>query len=594
MTGAPTPAGRFGGDPRGAAVFALAALTRTALLVATASPPARFRLDVNNYLELALNLFRDGSYGSRVSTDYPPLYPMFIAPAFAIDSNSLRFAAIYGLHGLVLALATLSLFPMLRSAVGARSAWLSLAAAQLLLGATYHAMSTRSEVLFTALLCFATAAVWAAFRSDRARTWALVGFVAGLAIACRRTALVVPVAVGIVVFVEAFATRPLGDGVKTVLRRAVPLGLGLAVGLLPEAIATWIHGGSIETYHRGVVGSHLSPFTRMWATRARMWLAVQTGLRQPIYQLVVFGAAPLVLAATLLSRAQIRRLPRPLAAASGFTLLVGLGLAAMSALHILRYAYGNPEAHPFHLYPRYMDPIETAMVLSAVGVAGALWRLTGDASRREELRTLLVPWILPLGILTWISGAAWRVRGGRFAPRWYFEDTLMHPHYHVLLMLGALGMLVAVLAWWSLGKYGTAWTVVGVVALGWATSMHVVLRPDRFVGEGLPPLPVLLSEPAIASPEAPIAVPVRRRAFNPRELYAPAWRTDHPIFWPQLRELPTWLADHPDGFVITRRWEPDPGHRLGLELVAAEGDWRLWAPRGREVPDLSNLLELDR
>ena len=154
------------------------------------------------------------------------------------------------------------------------------------------------------------------------------------------------------------------------------------------------------------------------------------------------------------------------------------------------------------------------------------------------------------------------------------------------MMVVVLVVLVFVMAWWSLGKYGTAWTVLIAAGAGWSMSLHILLRPERFEFGEIEKPPILTARSLEDAPNAPIAVPVRRRAQVPRQLYAPAWRSDHPIHWPRYRELRVWLADHPDGFVLTRSWERDPGHLLRLELVGATNGWRLWAPQGREdVPD---------
>ena len=49
--------------------------------------PGGLRADVNVYLELASNLWEHGEYGTRVSVTYPPLFPMLVAPFFAIESK---------------------------------------------------------------------------------------------------------------------------------------------------------------------------------------------------------------------------------------------------------------------------------------------------------------------------------------------------------------------------------------------------------------------------------------------------------------------------------------------------------------------------
>ncbi len=58
----------------------------------------------------------------------------------------------------------------------------------------------------------------------------------------------------------------------------------------------------------------------------------------------------------------------------------------MSALHILRYVYGRPGVEAFHLYPRYMDPVEMAMVLTAVALAGWSARSVVGEEQRDRPR----------------------------------------------------------------------------------------------------------------------------------------------------------------------------------------------------------------
>lgn len=588
----------FREDPLGAALFAFAASVRTTLLAWTAWPPGSPALDVNNYLELGLNLFRDGTYGSHVSRDYPPLYPMFIAPFFSIDDAQARLAAILGAHGVVLALGCLSLFPMLRSALGARRAWVALALVQFLAGTTYHAMATRSEVLFIALLCFATAAIWSAFERATAGRWLLVGLTCGLAISCRRLGLALPVAAAIVVVVDAWSGSEPRLALRKVGVRGVLIGLGLGIGLLPELVASIIHGSVIEAYHSGVVGSHLSPVTRMWESTRNILVGLSSSFRQPLFGIIVYFGAPLILAALLLGRGHLRRVPRPLVATSGFSLLVFLGLAAMSALHILRYAYGNPTKQDFHLYPRYLDPVETPIILVAVALAAAAFA-TWTAAELETRRRALIPWMLPVALAFAVAGPAWRFPGGRLPPRGIFEGIEYFFLYKMFFPGFGLLMLIVLMAWWSLGKYGTVWTIVAAVVLSWSMSLHIVLRPGRFDAEPAPSLPIF-SVPALAdAPTAPVAVPVHRgskwqKGLSPaavrRGLYAPAWRTNNPIYWPPYRELSAWLVENPDGFVLTRSFEQAPGHLLRLELVGLTDDWLAWAPRGR--PERRGFVDL--
>lgn len=575
-------------DRLGASIFVLAAALRTFLLARFGQPPPSHILDINNYLELALNLWRDGTYGSLISRDYPPLYSMLLAPTFAIDSNAARFATIYAGHGVLLGLASLSLFPMLRRGLGARGAWLALAAAQFLAGANYHALATRTEVLFTCLIAFCVASVYAAFEKPAAWRWGLTGLLCGLAIACRRMGLVMPIAVAMVVVVEAASSRDLAPAARRLLQRSIPAALGLGIGLLPEIVASAIHGGTLETYHPGVMGSHLSPITRMWESPQTVFLALQTGLRQPVYAVMAFAGAPLVIAAVLARRRALRLLPVSLSAAAAVALLITLGLGGMATLHILRYSLAQPDLDGFHLYPRYLDPAEMAVVLSAVALAAAWWTAARRAEDIEAARATLIPWILPIALMAWLSGNAWRFPGGRLPSINSFRPAPLAEMYPAMLAIFGLLLLAALMAWWSLGRFGTAWTVVGVVVLGWALSLHTLIKPERWTNATRHMPDILTVDALTAQPSAPLSVVLRRRPARPRGLYEVAFQSDHLVDWKRPMEIADWLATNPGGFILTRSWEASPGHRLGLERVARRGRWLLWAPIGREVIEHPN------
>jgi hypothetical protein len=372
------------------------------------------------------------------------------------------------------------------------------------------------------------------------------------------------------------------------LARSVPLTLGLAVGLLPEVFASAIHGSTIQTYHPGVMGSHLSPLTRMWESPQTVYLALQTGMRQPLYAVLAFAGAPVVIAAVLTRRDALRILPVPLSAAAAVALLTSLGLAAMSALHILRYSLAQPGLQGFHLYPRYMDPAEMTVILCGVAVAAVWWAWARRIEDTETARATLIPWILPLALMAWISGYAWRFRGGRLPSMRYFRDSAFVEMYPVMLGICVLLLLAALMAWWSLGRFGTVWTVVGAVVLGWSLTLHGLIKPERWTNEPMRMPDILMVDALTARPAAPLSVVLRRRPAEPRGLYEVAFQSDHLVHWKRPREIADWLAAHPGGFVLTRSWEASPGHRLGLERVARRGRWLLWAPIGREVIEHPN------
>ena len=125
----------------------------------------------------------------------------------------------------------------------------------------------------------------------------------------------------------------------------------------------------------------------------------------------------------------------------------------------------------------------------------------------------------------------------------------------------------------------SVWTVVGAVALGWAMSLHVLLKPERWGGTPKARWSILQAPVFESDAPLPVAVPLRRSAESPRELYLPAFRTEHDVYWPRVREMPRWLHDHPTGVVMTRVGEPSPPREWGLALVAGSSDWRVWVRR---------------
>ncbi len=563
-------------------LFVFAVLLRSAFVAWVGQPyPKGLQADENVYLELAWNLWTHGEYGSRVSVSYPPLYPMFVAPLFALQGNALRFALLYAGQALVSGLATLLLLPMLRSVVSKDRAWGILTLVQLLAGVSYSARTAQSETLFGALFVATLGATWLCWEKLSLRRAILAGLFAGLAIATRRTALVLPVAFALLLVQDLWEGRR--ASLVAVLRRGVGFGIGLGIGFLPEILASALHGGVIQPYSENVAARHLSAGTSAFASIGHLGLAAQVSARQVAYVVLATFGAPLVLAA-LLFDSQSRKLDRPpaLARMGAFALWSALGLCAMTSLHILRYSFSVRAAKRWDVYPRYLDPAELPLILAAVGLAAWAWREGGLGTwDRPRLRRLLLPWISGAAVLALISGPMLRPRGGRlgwveglktssFAPiaPWVFPAAC----------LLALGLQWSVL--WPRGAYAKPWGLVASVALSWLVCLHV---PVAWLRVGLlpAPLPAILRNKIVAAdPLKELGIVVPRPSNFARSYYEPAFRTDHPVWFLRPTEAELWAIQHGDALVLTQKGDPSP---TGLPL-AKVGEWRVWAARDWAPP----------
>ena len=549
-------------------VFVLALTARIAALVRLGLPsPPGYGSDVNVYLELALNLWREGWYGSHVSAVYPPLTPMFFAPFFAIPDNATRFAAMYAAHGLLLGVASLALLPMLVEHLGRRRAWLCLAAACWLPGANFHALNLQSETLFQALLVAACGALWSAYRSGRARAWFAVGVCAGAAVACRRRGLGVPTAGGLLLAADVVAA--LGRRRRPPIGAVLAAAVGLGVGLMPEIVVTRLRGDVIATYHEGVTRSHLAPLREMLEGGGALRLAITNGARQVVYPVLAAFGAPLVAAAVLSRGGDGDGPPHPLRRTVGFAWLLALGLGAMSSLHMLRFEFSRGSG--FDVYPRYLDPVETPLVLTAV--AAAAWAFSGG--RRLGVREVL-PWTAFFAGCAIAAGRMTRPRGGRLPGIDWFAGGPLESAAPWLFLLATLVVLGVVTALLLGGRYGGLTAVGGAVLVGSLLTAHV---PGKWAGRGFGPLPLsaVLRAPILQEhPEAPLGVLVRQRHGKRRRYFAPAFRTNHPVWWTRETRARLWLQAHPDGFVLQHRNDGRPRAHFGLVEVGKTSNWRIW------------------
>ena len=328
--------------------------------------PGGLKADANVYLELAMNLWRDGVYGTRVAINYPPGYPIFIAPAFAVAENAARFGFIYFLHAVILGLCSLALLPAFQRQLGSRGAWIAVSALQFLGATTFLSYSTQTEPLFAALLVAATGMVWQAWDRPSFPRFMIVGFICGLALCTRRTALVLPIALAVLVVWDLVAARRSGESLP--LWRGLALSFGFVLGLFPEGLATVLAGVEIDTYGGNPVKGHLkAAVDGAGSLKGALWGLEITG-RHLAYSMVVTMAAPVLIIQLLFSR-RGRSAPAALHRSSAFALLTLLGLIAVTSLHILR-DYLKALAF-WQLYPRYVDPPEFALI--AMALLALLW-----------------------------------------------------------------------------------------------------------------------------------------------------------------------------------------------------------------------------
>jgi len=574
------------------AVFLIAVLVRIGLLLKMGDPfPPGLRSAANVYLELALNLWRDGTYGTRVSITYPPLYPLLVAPTFALDTNVGRFAAIYVLHGLLLAGGSLALFPTLKAALGDRRAWLLLAAAQFLFGGTFHGYNPQTETLFATEMLVAAGICGVAWsRPERVAPWVALGVVCGLAVSTRRFAVVLPIAVVLLHLHDML--RAWLRGTPAPWTRPLFLASGVALALVPEAAMTALYGGFITPY-TGAGGSsaaveHLAAVPGSLSGLGALKLALQTTARHVSYVVFTTGGAP-VLIAVYLWRARHSADDEGVRRTLGLTAYLALGVTALTVLHILRYRLRKDGFKGWDLYPRYVDPLEMLLVLSG---ALAAWRLlvegavaealAGARSRWARLKPFL-PWAALYGLAVAAGTYVTRVRGGRMrSAKHWLETEIGTAGAYLFPTLGAI-VFLGLIVWWintrdaARGRRRWWWPVAVAVVVSWGISTHSwvprLLRdapPDGRTG-------VLKAVDLDFAPDTPLAVVVYESSPKGRPYYQAGFRSDHEVFWIGPDEARAWLREHRGGAVLVRRRDP----QIHLPLVRAGKHWSVQSANGR-------------
>lgn len=557
-----------------ALIFVLVAVLRVALTVAAGAPyPKGPRSDENVYLELAWNLFSFGEYGSRVSVTYPPLYPMFVAPFFGIDSNTQRFAALYAAQAALGSLALLALLRPFSDLFGRPRAWIVLAVLQALSGSVTMARTAQSEPLFIVLLTLSVGVAYRLWQEPRFGPAFVLGLLTGLAITTRRTALVMPVAITLLLLQDLWEGR--GKAIRPTTLRAAALLLGGAVGLSPEWIASHLHGGHITPYSEGVAANHMSAVTDAVRGWSQLLLALRVSARQLAYLNFVTLGAPLVLGLLLVGRrAELRpRLPEAVQRVGAFVLWLALGLAALSSMHILRYWFSVWPRAGWDVYPRYLDPVEVPLVAGAALVAGwALKEATAETAEGGHWSRRALPWFGWGALLAMIPGPTLRPRGGRLSWIDVLIDHWPRPAAAMAFFVVCLAVVALSLWVWRRGRW-SSWRGAGLAALlSWLIvpqTLWVWLRN----GFEVPPPPALLRhKDLLADPDRPLAVVVAKVGAFSRHYYEPAFRSDHPVWFLSKDEVAPWLREKPDGYVLTFKGDPTPGGSPRARI----GSWRLW------------------
>lgn len=576
-------------------LFLAAVLLRTALLVKLGDPfPPGLRSDANVYLELGLNLWRDGVYQTNVSITYPPIYPLVVAPTFGLEGNADRFAAVYVLHGLLLGVGALAMFPMLRGALGARRSWLLLAAAQFLFGSIFHGYNPQTETLFAVELLATAALCHLAWRAPRRiGPWIALGAVCGIAVSTRRAAAVVPIAIGMLWvhdMVQAFRARePLP------WTRPGFLVAGLIVGLMPEAISTLAHGNVISPYTgtdgRSPTLEHLGAAPAALTSLGGLLLATQTTARHASYVIFTTAGAPILLVLWLWkSRRSTEN--EALRRTLGFVVYVTLGVVALTVLHILRYRLGRAGMRGWDLYPRYVDPLETLLVVSG---AVAAWRLVVEGAVADALSAAgggwqrlqsILPWTLLTAFAVAFGTVVVRSRGGRIRSLKHWQRTDLAEWGLALFPVAGAMVVIGLTLWWLLTANQTRarrlwWVPVAfAIVISWGISTHSwVPRVTRTAAVDRRP-PVLKMADLHSSPTTPLAVLVHKPGAYGRGYYAPGFRSDHPVRWLKPNEVNEWLRENRGGLVLTKATDPRPS----LPFITKGQKWVLSSAEGRGAP----------
>lgn len=546
------------------------------------------QLDANVYLEVAHNLLQRGWYGSLVHRPYPPGYPLFALPAVALGRPDLLFPALYLLASAATSAACALLPGWLQGPLGGRARAVRFAAFVQLAPALFlHHLVPQSEVLYAAIGIAGVAALAAAVARDRGGAWIAFGATLGLGLATRRFG-VVPVAAALLLGVAwALGSWRAGfpGGLKGLRRLALVAG-GFALGALPEVGVLAAQGTFVQPYSHGAAERHASALLRALSTgEGILHGAVPTLARQSAYLVLLTAGAPAVLAASLALAAARRRdptraMPAPLLATSAFVLLVTLGGVALTSAHILHH-FGHPVM--YHLYPRYLDPVEVPLLAAAA--AASAWALgPGEGSPRR-----LALWIAGAGLLAPLVGEVTRIKGARVV---YLVDWLVDRG-----VPSGPWALAALTVWTVAVGAGAAargrWrgsAALGVVLpLAWLLALAGVGREFDLSRQRVRATPRILRVPPVAErPLAPLAVLVDRKASRGRAYYSLFWKVPNPLWILSPGEEAAFFARHPDGFLIASAAQRVPARRL-----RRAASWVAYGAPGQETEPPAASVEAE-
>ncbi len=576
--------------PRLPLLFVMAVLAHAAFAVALgqASPAGRYQ-DVNVYLELAQTLWREHAYVSLVNErPYPPGYPLLLAPTFALGSNELRFAVIYGLHAVLLGLASLMLLPLLGDALGRARAWIALIALQGAAGASFTLLHAQSEALYTPLLVALTGAVYLAFRRDEVRFALLAGLLAGVTLSTRRLGVVAPLALMLVAAHDGLAAFRSGGALPW--RRSAALLLGAIVGLGPDLLAAALQGEVVNAYPTYGATYAQAGGAALLSARNALYTA-STAANQLAYFVLITLGAPILMAAYLWSRwttpsppddapSEARRVDRARRRTVQWVGYAALGSAALTTLHIVRHVFKTSASEGFSTYPRYLDPLEIPLLACGL-VAGAA--LAGPATSRAASRLVARFGLLAVALAA-ASGPWYRTRAGRLPPVRRLAEWGLGPAAPWAFFVVSLAVLAAFWWLWRRGATGRLAGLCAAVALSWTLSLHVPVGwASR--GMGVHPAAALLSAPALAAdPDSTLCVVVDRRS---RRYYELAFRSDHDVRFVPPDRVAACARDHRAAFVIARQRSPWRPSRARIETAGPElevGPWRAWPVASAPAP----------
>jgi hypothetical protein len=358
------------------------------------------------------------------------------------------------------------------------------------------------------------------------------------------------------------------------------LGVGLVLGLVPEAIASALHGGPFQQYSAGAVRSHLG--AGLAALGSGDAVAVSSALfaRHVTWSTFATAGAPLVLGILLVLRREGGRwrlgaggVPRPLAAFASFAVLVWMGLLGMTVLHLLRFRFAHPEAPTVDLFTRVLDNAEPLLAVAAMASAGLLLKSTSLADSAADRLASIAPWLAGALALALLGGPVVEVAGGRVvdATGW---SRLVGPDVPLpsFAAVAVLGLAAAAILWVGRQTH-LAWGLALLLVLGWSLSMPTAkTRLDR--GQRQELTQPLRADKLKKARRAPLAVVLPAAGDPDRIFYEPAFRSQRRVDWVRPGdELEAWVLKNPKGFVLVREGEPPPRPKP----IEEAGGWLIYS-----------------